>query len=567
MQEELPMTHDTSPAAIAMAEQIAELQERVLDDALGPRGHPRSSEAPWACRCGARTGFARRGGRHQLLRTDSGAVSITLYVVRCSSCRAVFSPFRQLIELASHGDRPEEILKHLRSLPPLRLHSGQALRPGSGQVLTKDLDDSKTSPPRRADVAIALTRRLRPFSLIDRYLLREMAASFALGLATFTFVLLMDQMMRLMDLIINKGAPVWVVLRLIFYVLPFSLTVTIPMSVLLAVLATYGRVSSEGEAIVLKTSGLSLYRLMAPAVLFGIVATLATLWISALVQPDSTRASKTLIHQLYQTKALTSLEEGVFNTEYQGLAIYVDHLKKQDGTFQGILVIDRRSQTDQHLIIAQEGKLLTRNGEADTLIGLQVSNGNLHISSRDDPGRYRNLDFETYDLQVPASDTLAEAAGRVKQGKEMNLGELRAQIARLEKDGDKAAWPLQVELHKKFSLPIACLILSAIGAPLAIRIKKASRGVSLALSVAIAVFYYILLATGESLGSRGQIEPALGVWFPNLTIGIIAISLVLAEGREAFLPARLRTAIRTLMVFLSRAISQQKTAKPDRYLT
>ena len=568
------MTRDTSPAAIALAEQIAELQERVLDDALGPRGHPRSSEAPWVCRCGVRTGFARRGGRHHLLHTGSGAVSITLYVVRCSRCRAVFSPFHQLVELASRGDRPEEILKQLRSLPPLRLHSqqvlqfdsGEALRPGSGQVLTTGLDDSKASPPRRADVAIALTRRLRPFSLIDRYLLREMAASFALGLVTFTFVLLMDQMMRLMDLIINKGAPVLVVLRLIFYVLPFSLTVTIPISVLLAVLATYGRVSSEGEAIVLKTSGLSLYRLMAPAVLFGIVTTLATLWISTLVQPDSTRASKTLIHQLYQTKALTSLEEGVFNTEYQGLAIYVDHLKKQDGTLQGILVIDRRSQTDQHLVIAQEGKLLTKNGEAETPIGLQVSKGNLHISSRDDPGRYRNLDFETYDLQVSTGDTLGEAVGRVRQGKEMNLGELRAQIAQINKAGGKA-WPLQVELHKKFALPIACLILSAIGAPLAIRIKKANRGVSLALSVAIAVFYYILLATGESLGSRGQIEPALGVWFPNLTLGIIAISLVLAEGREAFLPARLRTAVRTLMVFLSRAISQQKTAKPDRSLT
>ena len=406
-----------------------------------------------------------------------------------------------------------------------------------------DIENSKSSPPPRADVAIALTRRLRPFSLIDRYLLREMAASFALGLVTFTFVLLMDQMMRLMDLIINKGAPILVVLRLIFYVLPFSLTVTIPMSVLLAVLATYGRVSSEGEAIVLKTSGLSLYRLMAPAVLFGIVATLATLWISALVQPNSTRASKTLIHQLYQTKALTALEEGVFNTEYQGLAIYVDRLKKQDGTLQGILVIDRRNQTDQHLVIAQEGKLLTKNGEAETPIGLQLSKGNLHISSRDDPGRYRNLDFETYDLQVSTGGTLAEAVGRVRQGKEMNLGELRAQIAQLNKNGGKA-WPLQVELHKKFALPIACLILSAIGAPLAIRIKKASRGVSLAISVAIAVFYYILLATGESLGSRGQIEPALGVWFPNLTLSIIAISLVLAEGREAFLPARLlRTAL------------------------
>lgn len=414
-------------------------------------------------------------------------------------------------------------------------------------------------PTSRTNGITVFTRRPRPFCLIDRHLLKEMAASFALGLGTFTFVLLMDQMMRLMDLIINKGAPVGVVLRLILYVLPFSLTVTIPMSVLLAVLATYGRVSSEGEAIVLKTSGLSLYRLMAPGVLFGIVATFATLWISALVQPYSTSALKTLTHQLYHTKALTGLEEGVFNTEIPGLAIYVDHLKKQDGALQGILVIDRRSQADQHLVIAREGKLLNKNDETGTPIGLQLSKGTLHISSLDNPGRFRNLDFETYDLQILSGGFLAETVERVRQGKELNLEELRTEIARLKNDGGKA-WPLQVELHKKFALPIACLILSAIGAPLAIRIRKATRGVSLALSVAVAVFYYILLATGESLGSRGRIEPALGVWFPNLTLGIIAISLVLAEGREVFLPVRLRTLIHTAVSFQRSALSSKKSS-------
>src|SRR5574337_1868033 len=239
-------------------------------------------------------------------------------------------------------------------------------------------------PAPRTNGTTVFTRRLRPFCLIDRHLLKEMAASFALGLGIFTFVLLMDQMMRLMDLIINKGVPVGVVLRLILYILPFSLTVTIPMSVLLAVLATYGRVSSEGEAIVLKASGLSLYRLMAPGVLCGVVATLATLWISTLIQPNSTRAFKTLTYQLYHTQALTAPEEGIFNTEYPGLAIYVDRSEKRDGTLHGILVIDQRSQADQHLIIAQEGKLFSKNNNDDAPIGLQLSKGALQIGSRDD---------------------------------------------------------------------------------------------------------------------------------------------------------------------------------------
>ncbi|NJD68934.1 MAG: YjgP/YjgQ family permease [candidate division NC10 bacterium] len=398
------------------------------------------------------------------------------------------------------------------------------------------------------DGTAGFTGRLRPFCLIDRHLLREMVVSFMLGLATFTFVLLMDQMMRLMDLIINKGAPVGVVLRLVLYVLPFSLTVTVPMSVLLAVLATYGRLSSEGETIVLKTSGLSLYRLMAPGVLFGVAATLATLWISTLVQPSSTRAFKTLTHQLSHTHILTALEEGIFNTGYPGLAIYVDRSDKQNGTFHGILVIDQRNQAEQHLIIAQEGKLLGKNDDVEASTGLQLSKGTLQIASRDDLSRYRNLDFATYDLQILSGNSIAGTVARVRQSKELNLSELRTEIARLTKDGGKV-WPLQVELHKKFALPIACLILSLIGAPLAIRLKKASRGGSLALSVAFAVFYYILLATGESLGSRGRIQPAIGIWFPNLTLGVIAVSLVLAEGRELVLPARLQSIVKTVFSF------------------
>ena len=204
---------------------------------------------------------------------------------------------------------------------------------------------------------VAFARRLRLFSLIDRYLMKEMAFSFALGLGIFTFVLLMNQMIRLMDLIINKGIGVGTVFRLFLYLLPFSLTVTIPMSVMLAILATYGRLSSDGEAIALKTNGVSLYRLMVPGLLVGVATTLVTLWITISVQPRSTRASTTLIHRLYQTKAIMALQEGVFNTAYPGLIVYVDRLEERSASLAGILIIDRRNPADQRVVIAQEGKM------------------------------------------------------------------------------------------------------------------------------------------------------------------------------------------------------------------
>ena len=406
--------------------------------------------------------------------------------------------------------------------------------------------------------ATAFVRRLRPFCLIDRYLLQEMVASFAIGLGIFTFVLLMNQMLRLMDLIINKGVGVGVVLRLFLYILPFSLTVTIPMSVLLAVLATYGRLSSDGETIGLKTGGLSLYRLMVPGLLVGIVATAVTLWITVSVQPSSTRAFTTLIHRLYHTNAIMALQEGVFNTSYPGLIVYVDHAEGRTASLAGILIIDRRNPADHRVVIAKEGRMLDgRDGEGSQA-GITLSQGNIHITPRDNPGRYRNLRFETYDLQVPPGSRLAEVLDRPKQGREMRLGELRAEIQRLKKEGGKAL-ELQVELYKKFALPIACLVMCLIGAPLGMRIKMASRGISLALSVGFAVFYYVLLAAGESLGTKGRVEPALGIWLPNIVLGIIGIGVVLAEGREALLPAGLRSAASDMAALLTRGASQHKT--------
>jgi lipopolysaccharide export system permease protein len=254
-----------------------------------------------------------------------------------------------------------------------------------------------------------------------------------------------------------------------------------------------------------------------------------------------------------------ALQEGVFNTSYPGLIVYVDHAEGRTASLAGILIIDRRNPAEQRVVIAKEGRMLDgREGEGSRT-GLQLSQGNIHITPRDNPGRYRNLKFERYDMQIPAGGRFGDTLDRPKQGREMGLGELQAQIQRLKKEGGKAL-DLRVEFHKKFALPIACLILSLIGVPLGMRIKKASRGISLALSAVFAVFYYVLLAAGESLGARGRIDPALGIWSPNVILGIIAIGVVVTEGREALLPARFRVATRNLSDLLSRGLSQRKTS-------
>jgi len=188
---------------------------------------------------------------------------------------------------------------------------------------------------------------------------------------------------------------------------------------------------------------------------------------------------------------------------------------------------------------------------------LHLAQGTIHISPAGSPGRHRNLRFETYEMPIPRADRLTETLERPRKGREMNLRELQAEIARLKQEG-RSVRHLEVQWHKKLALPVACLILSLIGPPLAMRMKKVTRGVSLAVSVALAVAYYILLVAGENLGSRGRIDPALGIWAPNLLLGLVAVGLVLGEGREGLVSPRWRSRGRALGARLMRGAWHRK---------
>src|SRR5258708_23421996 len=93
--------------------------------------------------------------------------------------------------------------------------------------------------------------------ILSRYILKEFLANLLLGLVIFTFVLLLDHLFELADLLLNKGVGLWLTLKLLFLLLPSSLSLTIPMSTLLASLLTFGRLSESNEITAVRASGLA----------------------------------------------------------------------------------------------------------------------------------------------------------------------------------------------------------------------------------------------------------------------------------------------------------------------
>src|SRR6185295_105196 len=143
--------------------------------------------------------------------------------------------------------------------------------------------------------------------IIDRYIWKELIAPFFLGMIIGTFLLLIDRIFDMMDLIINKGVPVHLVTLLFLYLLPSILVLTIPIGVLFAILVAFGRLSSDMEIVALKACGVSPLRLLWPVLAFGLAITGVTAYLMIDSVPRSNYAFKSLVFDIIRTQASVGL--------------------------------------------------------------------------------------------------------------------------------------------------------------------------------------------------------------------------------------------------------------------
>lgn len=363
--------------------------------------------------------------------------------------------------------------------------------------------------------------------LVDRYILREMLSSLGLGLLLFTLVLFAGRLLKLMELIVTRGVPTGTVLTLFLYLLPSFLVITVPMAVLLAALSAYGRLAGDNEVLALRAAGWSLYRLIVPALLLGGLAAAVGTYLSLVALPWGNHGFRDLLFRLSRTKATLALTEGLFSAELNGLILYVQEVDDEKGELKGIFVADARDPRQPREILAARGRLLGE--EATGVVTLTLEEGALHSRPPADPDRYRLVTFRRYDMRLDLS-ALGGGLDRERSPREMTLAELAEATRRAEGSGQAAAFAFQV--HQKFANPVAALVFVLVGAPLGIQVRRSGRGASLALSVLIALAYYLLMVAGEGLASQGRVSAAAGAWLPNAAIGGLGLALLLLGGQE-----------------------------------
>jgi lipopolysaccharide export system permease protein len=365
--------------------------------------------------------------------------------------------------------------------------------------------------------------------IVDRYILRELLVPFILGIAIFTSILLIVRILKLVELVVNRGVPFFQILELFSYILPAFLEVTVPMALLLAILVAFGRLSSDSEIIALRATGVSLYRLMLPVGVFAGVVSILTLGLSAYARPWGNSLLRTGLYEMVKARASAGIKAKVFNDEFAGLVIYVDRIEPPGNDLYDILISDTRDPKLQNTVYARFGTVVSP--KASNTLTLRLVDGGIYSASGKGDG-YQDTRFTTYDITLDLNLALAELRSKPKEASEMTIGELRRAMEGRQERGE-ADWVERVELHRKLSIPFACMVFAALGVPLGIQPSRAVHSRGFSVSLALIFSYYLLMTLGQNLGERGALPASVAVWLPNVALSVVALGLLSRAAREA----------------------------------
>jgi LPS export ABC transporter permease LptG/LPS export ABC transporter permease LptF len=359
--------------------------------------------------------------------------------------------------------------------------------------------------------------------VIDRYILKDLGPPFAMSVGVLTFFLVVDRVYELTDLVITKNVPFHLVLGLLVFMLPGFLGLTLPMALLVAVLLVSGRMAADLEVAAFKASGVSPLRLFRPFVLAALAVSAVVALITLAVAPAASGAFQNQLFRILQTKATTGIKERTFSASFGQMVMYVEDISASQVALRGLLVSDERDPTLLRIIVAREGRLLS--DPKRRRVTMRFIDGSVNETDTVDFRRFRTTTFRLYDLTLPLENPQRAAERIEKPEKEMTLAQLRATIADLERQGQIVA-PFRVEMHKRFTLPVAALVFVLVGFPLGIRTHRGGRTLALGSSLAIVIGYYILhtFLEGMALGQRLPVVVAL--WLPNVMFGVVGVLLV-----------------------------------------
>ncbi|MBI5267421.1 MAG: LptF/LptG family permease [candidate division Zixibacteria bacterium] len=423
--------------------------------------------------------------------------------------------------------------------------------------------------------------------ILYRYILREHIAPFFFAFFVITFLLIIDYVPRIIDTVIDKNIGLGVVMELIGLNLAWMLALSIPMSVLVATLMAFGRLSGDFEIIAVKSSGINVLRIFAPLLLLAALLTYGMIQFNDKVLPDLNKRARLLYGDITSMRPTLVFKSGMFITDIPGYLVLIDHINHGTSEVRGVRITDTRVGNKPRIVVAERGFLQMTDGGRNMQFTLYK--GEIHSLDLLEPENYRKVDFDDQVINISGTGSeLVRSESDARTDREMGLSEMRESVAKAVESmrpnkarisqvmesrythlfgdslphlplndtlSDSAALSMvktdarvlaqqlgrnqeqvdmqtriankyKVEIYKKYAIPTAALVFVIVGAPLGMMTRRSGMGMAVALSIVLFVVYWAFLIGGEDLADRGLVTPFWAMWGANILLGMIGSYLV-----------------------------------------
>ncbi len=414
--------------------------------------------------------------------------------------------------------------------------------------------------------------------IADRYILRRHAGPFAFGTGVVMFLFLMQFLVRYGEQLLGKELPIGIILQLIGLNLAWMFVLAVPMGALFASVYVFGMLAADHEATALKSAGVSAAQMMRSVLLAALGLTGMLAWFNDRVLPEANHQAKVLLADVQRKRPTLVLEPGRF-VQLEGYTVLAR--AKHGAMLLAVTLYDVARSDRIAVVYADTAWLRLSTGMSRFL--LELRSGELHEQERANWYRYRRARFERMWVQIPAHDyafVRSDARLFARGEREMSIAQMRQIVEhararqrellqqmeellqthlehvaggidsggiaqwvtpvrfRLESlsaeyaEAERQARQHLVEIHKKYAIAAACVLFVLAGAPLGLLTRGGNFGTSALVSLGFYVFYWAALIGGEKLADRGYISPAVGMWWGNAVVALLALSVFVRVQQE-----------------------------------
>jgi len=377
----------------------------------------------------------------------------------------------------------------------------------------------------------ALARALPPrprLPILDAYLLREVAAPFGFALAAFFLFWFANIFVLAADYLVNKGAPVFLVLRFLLFRVPQATPMAFPFACLFGTLLGFGRLMADNEITALRTSGIAFVRIIRLPLLAGAAVAITAFLVNENVAPVATDLSTRSFYQILYKSQTLPIEPNIFRADpATGDMFYIQSVSSDGRSMSNVMIYQPdRSSPFVQILTAKTARIDGGEIVLDHAVRTQIKAD----------GQIGAVDVEAREVRIslPMGDNGQNfLSSAFNDTYTMNTKRLSQDIAFRKQTGqggtDLAA--RELTLGSKYAYPFASFIAVIIAVPLAVRFGKNGRTLGIVLSIVLLVIYYGMVALAGAFGRNGSIDPYVAAWLPNVIMGAAGGILIWREDR------------------------------------